>query len=232
MTDRTLSNEELERALRFEGYGTKSAPFWFLGMEEGGGSSDELLVRARTYGSVEDLYSALNKIGREKILQSHVPTWRVISKLVMAMQGVADWQETFSGREYQAHRLGRSDGETFLTELMPLPCKDINDWPYPMLFPTKAEYIVLIRPRRIRWLRAEVSKLKPRFVICYGKGNWHQHQEIFSDVKFRPALNGKICVGERGQSTILMLPFLSYRLVTTALINQVAGMFGQSRNGT
>ena len=226
MTDRTLSNEELERALRFEGYGTKSAPFWFLGMEEGGGSSDELLVRARTYGSVEDLYSALNKIGREKILQSHVPTWRVISKLVMAMQGVADWQETFSGREYQAHRLGRSDGETFLTELMPLPCKDINDWPYETLFSTKAEYIAMIRPQRIRWLREEISTAKPRFVICYGKGNWLQHKEIFKDVEFMPELQGKIRVGERGQSTILLLPFLSYRLVTAELINQIAELFG------
>ena len=38
MRDQGLTSEELDRVLKFEGYGTKSAPYWFLGMEEGGGS--------------------------------------------------------------------------------------------------------------------------------------------------------------------------------------------------
>lgn len=67
----------------------------------------------------------------------------------------------------------------------------------------------------------------PRFVICYGKSNWGHYEEIFYDVEFRPKLNEKIRVGQREPSTILLLPFLFYYHVTTALIEQIAGLFGR-----
>ena len=146
MRDEGLSNKELERVLNFEGYGNKAAHYWFLGMEEGGGSIDDLRLRSRRFGPVEDLHSALDKIDRVATLRRHVPTWRVMSKLVMALSGTPEWEETSKAREYQAQKLGRDDGETFLTELMPLPCPNINDWPYPMLFATKADYIAEVRP--------------------------------------------------------------------------------------
>ena len=188
-------------------------------------------MRARLYESVEDLHVALRKTGREEVLRSHVPTWRVMSKLVMAMKGNHEWQETAIARDYQGTKLGRDDGETFVTELMPLPCPNIRAWPYPLLFPTKADYIAKVRPSRIQWLRAEVSGSKPRFVICYGKGNWFQYKEIFSDVRFSSEIDGKIRAGQRGHSTILLLPFLSYDQVTTALITQIAHRFGQEYGG-
>ena len=37
MENHGLSNKELERVLKFEGYGNKNGPYWFVGMEEGGG---------------------------------------------------------------------------------------------------------------------------------------------------------------------------------------------------
>lgn len=226
MADQRLFKEELERVLKFEGYGNKSAPYWFLGIEEGGGSIDELRDRARLFDPVEDLHSALKKINREEILHSHVPTWRVMSKLTMAIQDMPGWQETIRGREYQANKLGRADGDTFLTELMPFPCPGIGVWPYELIYPTKNDYIEKVRPGRIRWLRSEFSAFQPRFVICYGKGNWRYYEEIFNNVEFRPELNEKIRVGQRGHSTVLLLPFLSYYFVSTALITQIADMFG------
>tara|TARA_B100000315_G_scaffold233353_1_gene246406 strand:- start:4412 stop:5110 length:699 start_codon:yes stop_codon:yes gene_type:complete len=230
MNDHGLSKEELKRVLTFEGYGSKTAPYWFLGMEEGGGSMEELRERAKRFDHpVEDLCAALAKIGWGD-MRRYVPTWRVMSTLIMAMGNSPKWQEKSSAIEYQATKLGRADGETFLTELMPLPCPGIKVWPYPLIFPSKKDYYAAVRPCRIKWLRSAISECKPPLVICYGKGNWRHHKEIFCDVNFRPELNGKICVGEREHNIILLIPFLSPDLVSTALITQIADMFGRGRN--
>ena len=229
MEDRGLSRTELERALKFEGYGNKDADYWFLGMEEGGGSIEQLRRRVRSFDPVEYLHTSLEKIGLDtKYL--HVPTWRVMSKLIMAMQGTLGWQETSSAREYQAHKLGRKDGDTFLAELMPLPCPSIGEWPYESIYPSKNEYYEEVRPVRIKWLHSELLGVHPCFVICYGKGNWRYYEEIFSDVDFTPELNEKIRVGHRGDSTILLIPFLSYYFVTIALITEIADRFRRERS--
>ena len=41
MKDNGLCEKERKKVLTFEGYGNKDAPFWFLGMEEGGGSMEQ-----------------------------------------------------------------------------------------------------------------------------------------------------------------------------------------------
>ena len=140
------------------------------------------------------------------------------------------WQETSNAREYQAHKLGRADGDTFLTELTPLPSRTMGVWPYPSIYPTRAEYYAAIRPGRIKWLRSEVAAFQPRYVICYGKGNWRHYENIFCNVEFRPQLNEKIRVGQGEHSTILLLPFFSYYFVTAALITQIADLFGQEHS--
>ena len=222
-----LSKKKLEHVFKFEGYGTKDASYWFLGIEEGGGSIEQLQLRARVFGLVEDIRS-IAKLGFG--LNRYVPTWRVMSKLIMAMQGNPDWRDKAKAQEYQTTKLGRSNGDTFLTELMPLPCPNTKEWPYESICPTRVEYNAMVRPGRIRWLRSEIALFKPRVVICYGKGNWRHHKEIFSDVKFEDGLDGRIQVGRSEDSTILLIPFLSPDLVTTALITQIAKVFGEARN--
>lgn len=229
MENHELSKTDLERALKFEGYGNKRAPYWFIGMEEGGGSIAELEKRVRLYNTVEYLHSSPAKIGlTTKYL--HVPTWRVMSKLVMALNGEPDWQETARARDYQANKLGRADGDTFLTELMPLPARSIGVWPYDTIYPSRKEYDADVRPKRIEWLRFEVSEFQPNWIICYGKSNWPHYEEIFRGVQFSPELNEKIKAGQNGHSTILLLPFFSYYFVSAALIGQIADRFGVSRN--
>ena len=229
MESHGLSEKELESLFKFEGYGNKSAPYWFLGIEEGGGSIEQLRLRAKHFEPVEDIHAVV-KIGLlDEMLKNS--TLRVMSKLIMAMQRMSGWQERSPSVAYHATMLGRLDGDTFLTELMPLPCPNSKVWPYESICPTRKEYNAMVRPGRIRWLRSEIATFKPRFVICYGKGNWRYHKEIFSDVEFKPELNEKIQVGKDGVSTILLIPFLSYDLVTTALITQIAGLFGRPEAG-
>ena len=150
--------------------------------------------------------------------------------LIMAMQGISGWQEKSNAQTYQVTKLGRTDGETFLTELMPLPCPNIASWPYKSIFPTKKDYLERIRPSRIKWLRSVLATCQPSYVICYGKGNWRYYKEIFRGVEFKPKLNEKILVGEREKSNILLLPFLSFYFVNEALIAQIADLFGRDHN--
>ncbi|MDA1129384.1 MAG: hypothetical protein O2913_11900 [Chloroflexi bacterium] len=46
MEDHGLSSKQLERVFTFEGFGNKAGPYWFLGIEEGGGSIEQLRLRA------------------------------------------------------------------------------------------------------------------------------------------------------------------------------------------
>jgi hypothetical protein len=111
MEDQGLSKEKVEGALEFERYGNKDAPYWFIGMEEGGGSVEELRKRASLFRPVEYLHSAPARIGLDTKYR-HVPMWRVMSKLIMAIEGMPGWKGTSSAGGYQAHKLGRADGET------------------------------------------------------------------------------------------------------------------------
>jgi hypothetical protein len=215
-----LSKKELEHVFKFEGFGNKAGPLWFLGIEEGGGSIEQLRIRAKSFDLVEDIRS-VERIGYD-VINRHVPTWHIMSKLILAMRGNPDWQEKSRAQEYQNTELGRIDGDTFLTELMPLPCPNIKAWPYESICPTKEAYTAMVRPGRIRWLRSEIVQFKPRAVICYGKGNWPYHKEIFSDVEFEDELDGKIQIGRDGRTTILLIPFLSPDLVKTAMIPEIA----------
>jgi len=224
-----LSKNGLERVLSFEGYGNKAADYWFLGIEEGGGSIEQLRLRAKFYDVVEDLDTAHRKIGlRDEMLKS--PTLKVMSKLSLALLGRPNWSEKSAIDEFHATELGRSGEDTFLTELMPLPCPNIKAWPYESICSTKEVYTAMVRPGRIRWLRSEIEKFQPAFVICYGKMNWRFHQEIFSDVEFRPHLDDSIRVGKHGHSTVLLIPFLSYDLTTTTLIKQISELLGDGQN--
>lgn len=222
----TLTEEEKRNAERFQGYGNKEGKYWFLGMEEGGGSLEELKKRAVLFSEVEDLYDAHEKLGRAHTMERHVPTWRVMSKLVMALNGQPDWANVEAARTYQAEKLGRKAGETFLVELMPLPSPSTQVWPYKSIYCDRDAYYQAVRPGRIAMLRKEVSSYSPEFLICYGKGNWRHHEEIFEETDFIPAIDGKIKVGMRAGTTILLLPFFSYRLATRNLTERIGREFG------
>ncbi|MDA0263981.1 MAG: hypothetical protein O3A93_07190 [Chloroflexi bacterium] len=223
-----MTADELANVLNFEGYGNKSARYWFIGMEEGGGSMDQLTTRVHTFDPhVEELESAIMKLGFD--INLYVPTWRVMSKLILAMDGADEWWETASAKRYQAEKLGRFKGDTFLADLMPLPCPRLNEWPYEAIYPTKAEYIKAVRPMRIAMLRSELLEIQPPYVFCYGKGNWRFYKEIFEGVEFKSTFDGKILVGRQGTSTIILLYFLSPYLVKTELIGEIAKKFGMEK---
>jgi hypothetical protein len=135
----TLSAEEARRIIGFLGYGRLSAPVWFIGLEEGLSKQDSVdwahNLRARgTWDDVMDLDRAhllLHEGGapmRVSVKPPRTPTWRWMAKICRALAGNSDWSDGQAAEEYVKRRLGRADpaiGETFLTELSPIPSKNV-----------------------------------------------------------------------------------------------------------
>lgn len=125
---------------KFYGYGTYNAPYWFIGMEEGGGSFEEVkrrldAWRLRGQHAVEDLRSFTEAFGKgfdvvkffhdPAVLQ---PTW---NKLIRVVLSATDPSTTIkSVRKYQQEQLGITGGETCLLELLPLPSPSTKVWFY------------------------------------------------------------------------------------------------------
>jgi hypothetical protein len=112
----------------FYGYGNYHAPYWFIGMEEGGGGSfEEIRSRLNTWASrgrreLEDLADYHCAIGITRYWDKPVRlqlTWNRLIQILISIKGL----ETFARdrRHYQRDHLARENSETCLLELMPLP---------------------------------------------------------------------------------------------------------------
>ena len=113
------------------------------------------MIRADHFEPIEDLKRAQEHPAFESdfTVAQRVTTSAIMSKIVLRMDGDPDWQSVDRARQYQAERLGRFGGETFLTDLLPLPANSVGDWPYPELFVGKEAYRREVLPARIAALR-------------------------------------------------------------------------------
>jgi len=78
-------------------------------------------------------------------------------------------------RDYQRNRLGRSNGDERLMELLPLPSPSSEQWRYaahsrlPWLANRKV-YTDYQAPRREKRILQEIKKYRPKLVVFYGLG--------------------------------------------------------------
>jgi hypothetical protein len=136
------SQSECEKILGFLGYGSSSASIWFVGQEEGlGGKMSELddeagrNLRARgKWENLMDLHEAhltLTEQGMPiditKPRRGSSTVWLWMSRIARAYEGFTDWRDREKAREYMRSRLGRSTGDTFMTELSPVPKRNLGD---------------------------------------------------------------------------------------------------------
>jgi len=214
MPDPHLTAQQIRRLLKFKGYGNPAGPFWFIGMEEYSDQPlNELARRADRWEEIEDLARVCRPWAPNLDLTKRItPTWWLMCRVVGRLSG-EPWRDTDFVRCYQSTRLGRRDGETFLTEILPLPKKNIGDWPYASLYASRKVYEAAVLPRRIAELRDLFDKHSPEYVFCYGKGFWPHHKKLFSDAEFRPSLGGKAHVATLGMSTIALTAFLDPTIV-------------------
>jgi hypothetical protein len=169
--------------LRFVGYGRLSAPWWFIGLEEG--TKDQTVENAiRMHASfgpetVVDLERAMRLAGFQTMPTN--PTWRFVATIAAALHGTDDW------RAYQNERMGRSDGETLLAEILPLPAPRLASWPdaYKGRWERRRDYRREVLPHRIRYLGAVIDEQRPALIIGYGKTYWPKYEQLTPDVDWR-----------------------------------------------
>lgn len=169
----------------FYGYGAKDAPHWFLSMEEGGGTTEaEIAARIEAWHSrgrpeLEDVASYHEAIGQQHWFSARPPvqrTWAAMIRIVLAYEGAATDLETV--RTYQRDRLGRTDGVTRLSPLLPLPAKSLAHWNYGEWteddsLATRARYHDAFSALRIAHLAAALRNIRPRTVTFFGASYMH-----------------------------------------------------------
>lgn len=175
------SEIECKNILSFLGYGLPSGPIWFVGREEGlgGKMSDGNEVRRNLHArgkwqKIMDLYDAhltLTEQGRRidisKPRKGSVTVWLWMSRIARAYEGHSDWRDREKARIYMRTRLGRRDGCTFITELSPVPKRNLADrsWLPEFMSQKGAKDLLELRREELRCLvQSEQSKL----VICFG----------------------------------------------------------------
>lgn len=182
-----LTKSEWDQLLKFQGYGNLKGPVWFLGIEEKlpdkRNRNRELRDRLQFAPSM-DLAHAQRLLGRD-IRKAKTQTWSWMSKFALALLHPAyDWKDRETIRFYKRNHLGRSNGETFLTELFPLPAENANDKPYPEKYRTRDEYEQQVSPARIRWLEDAIKRNKPRYVIIYGAQK--KYEPLIKELRAQP----------------------------------------------
>ena len=180
-----ISQVENDKLLNFIGYGSLSAPLWFLGIEESLGKrykaehwSYEWELRLRSsWSPVMDMRTAHEMLRDpywESVNLSYV--WVAMAQLARGiLHQASDWGDLDRANQYVVNDLGRSAGETLLGDALPLPKRFRKHWPYHDLFPSREEYEQVVLPYRIKFWRRLIERHHPRVVICYG-GVWYKNE--------------------------------------------------------
>lgn len=177
-----LDDDLLERYVNgFLGYGNLDAPFWFIGVEEGGGESRDQLTerldvwRRRGEREVEDLADFHRAVGLEKWFAPEPPTqktWAGYSRILLTTQG----EQGISPdriRQYQANELGSLAGESCLLELLPLPSPSISKWSYPAwsrlpYLQDRKTYFDNFAEKRAAFISMLIERHRPKVVVLCG----------------------------------------------------------------
>lgn len=189
---------------RFYGYGDWNAPLWFVGMEEGGGNSeDEINRRLGAWDGTDnlaDIREYHRKIGVPWFIQHPKiqSTWGKLIRIALAFEGRPT--DTEAVRRYQRDELGK---RTAIIELFPLPSPGTDRWLYSSIpeIATRDKYMALVGATRIATLRERIRAHRPVAVVFYGSGYRNYWAQI-SGVSF--AKNDRFETG-RNESTSFVI---------------------------
>lgn len=239
-----LTDSHLESIVGFLGYGRPSATVWFVGIEEGlagqtPSDSQKNLIERGSFEQVMDLYEAhMRLVATNKItaksdsidfakMESFTSVWLWMARIVRAMKGAEDWSDIEKAKEYIRCKLGRQFGDTFLTELSPMPRSRLTD-KHHIFFQERMEKIVELKKLRELTLRNLYVKSKPRIVIFYSAARKKraEFQELFKVNELRE-ISEKVSFTE--DNRYLLLPFFGNGGISFQIIQHVIdrGLFSK-----
>ncbi len=230
MNESTLLPEEIERIINFQGYGIVSAPVWFIGIEEGLGkmSDDDANRNLKARGSFEtvmDLRVAHLRLRERGQLidvetkQSFTQVWQYMAKVMLAHNGDKNWSDLSFAEQYIRFRLGRNignGGETFLTELSPIPSNKSGNKEWYLWFKARLgqelERKLEMRKQELKRIFAEqILKDKvSRLVVCYSRPRADEFARLLG-IEWKPVPScPRVCAASRDSARYLLLPFFGY----------------------
>lgn len=200
----------LDKFMRtFYGYGTHEAPYWLIGMEEGGGGS---------FTRVEERLRNWRDAGQPALMtlkpRTHIQaTWGRLIRVVLAARGETATRARV--KEYQDNELGQTSGDACLMELLPLPSPDTTRWMYadhsaiPWL-KDRAVYRDRTAPWRADAIRALIEEHRPPVVVFYGSSYRHWWKRI-AGTSFERDAQRDFETATVGTTTFLSMPHPTYR---------------------
>jgi hypothetical protein len=235
MADWSLDDTVLEAYIeRFYGHGRYGAEYWFVGMEFGGGGSENEIV-SRIQGWQARGGKELEDLGGPPWFRPPFPlqsTWAKLIRVLLSAEGSPPTKEEV--RAYQKDELGRVGGRDCIVELLPLPSPGLNQWRFypehsqlPYLR-DRATYTSHIGPGRAAHLRARIEKHGPPAVIFYGAGYAHWWREI-AGIDFQSADVGKVRVARNGPTLFVVMQHPTARGLGNAYFDAVGQLIAQMR---
>lgn len=226
-----------ERILSFLGYGNP-AGLWFVGKEEGLSQMDDedqranLTARGR-FDPVMDLQAAhltLREGGKPYDLTKRTAftqVWIWAAKISRAASGASDWQNLQRAKDYIRHTLGTVNGETFITNLSPIPEKGgSNGRPWRRQFEEALPPGTLdnLLAKRHQALKGLILTHKPKAIICHGEPR-SAHRAFILDGQLGALSNVRVEGHERSDGTpVFICPFLGVGQMTTGDAELLAKM--------
>lgn len=221
-----LKLQEQEKLLNFLGYGNIQGNFWFMGMEEGSGGSDDLEVNIQARIKFSDEIMDLQEAHDENFLgwkywdinqpiKRFPSVWVYMARIVRALgeEKAADWWDTKKAKDYIREHLGRKheNGDTFLTELLPLPKRQASKWPelYEKTFGFKQrqDYEMKITPERKLKIKTLLESKKPKYLFCYGETHYLHYKEIFKSETWNKLPETKFEIAHNENTEVILSPF-------------------------
>lgn len=223
--DLELSIEAMDAIISFAGYGNQSAPVWFIGFEEGLGKMDsedtaKNLIARGAFEKTMDLNDAhlrLSEGGKLIEIERQAtfnPVWVWMAKIMLARKGHSGWRNTERAKEYIRSQLGRSTGETFLTELSPIPSPNAKDQAWMRWFRERDLQLDTKMKQRQEALRRVLEVKPPPLVICYGSSRADAFAELLG-TEWLPACDK---VYKSSDSRCLLLPFFGHGRMSHSVI--------------
>ena len=150
-----------------------------------------------------------------------------MAKIMRAYNGNKEWGNLEAVKEYVRFKLGRSDGQTFLTELSPIPAGKASDKKWMTLLSTlDPELDSKIRQRKCK-LKKALKENHHSLVICYGK-RADEFAELL-EIEWH-AVSPKVSRSQNAKH--LLLPFFGQGRMSFSVIEELldSGLLGQSRS--
>ncbi|HEX9990192.1 MAG TPA: hypothetical protein VGE45_17170 [Chloroflexia bacterium] len=235
MSDRMFDDDLLQSYIdTFYGYGDYRGRYWFVGMEEGGGTSFEGINKrldaweVRGKNELEDLAGYHSHLGITKYLgdpPQFQPTWDKLIRILLSING--DTPTSQAVKSFQQKQLGRWGANHCLIELLPLPSPSMGKWLYgehselPFLKTRQTYGEHLAEPRALH-IKARIEEHKPAAVFFYGFG-YHMWWKLIAGVQFSPTTIGtKVChTASNGQTLFVIATHPVTRGITNEYFHQI-----------